>query len=288
MGREIPEMTMTNDVFISYSHEDKKWLERLQKMLKPLLKNTPISVWDDTQIRAGAKWKEEIEKALSNAKVAVLLVSDNFLASDFIGDKEVPHLLEAARTKGLTILWVLLSDCLWKETEIANYQAVHMPPVPLDSLEESEAKTALRAVCEEIKRVLMPPPATPQQQPLQHSIGPQHQQQSAPQFTPPPVQQPPPGNFGGTWVSPDGSWSVVQQNGNAIHAEMFMNLYGVPTRVGWGQGSVVGNRATFEFMDLYGIGGRSEITLSLDGQSITGVALYNNGFQSNVFATRSF
>jgi hypothetical protein len=284
---------MTNDVFISYSHEDKKWLERLQKMLKPLLKNNPISVWDDTQIRAGAKWKDEIEKALNNARVAVLLVSDNFLASDFIGDKEVPHLLDAAQKKGLAILWVLISDCLWRETEIANYQAVQRPPVPLDSLEESEVKTALRTVCEEIKRALSPAPplpSAPAQPPLprvnvppQTSIGAQQQQSQQPQ---PPVQ-PPPANFAGTWVSPDGSWSVVTQHGNAILAQMYMNLFGIPTNVGSGQGMVVGNQAVLDFMDMYGIGGRSEIILSLDGNTITGSARYNNGIVSNVYATRS-
>ncbi|NWF71410.1 MAG: toll/interleukin-1 receptor domain-containing protein [Chloroflexi bacterium] len=277
---------MTNDVFISYSHEDKTWLERLQKMLKPLLKNNPISVWDDTQIRAGAKWKDEIEKALNNARVAVLLVSDNFLASDFIGDKEVPHLLEAAQKKGLAILWVLISDCLWRETEIANYQAVQRPPVPLDSLEESEVKTALRTVCEEIKRALSPAPP-PVQPPLpQVNISPQANIGTQPPPVPPPVQ-PLPANFAGTWVSPDGSWSVVTQNGNAILAQMYMNLFGIPTNVGSGQGMVVGNQAVLDFMDMYGIGGRSEIILSPDGNTITGTARYNNGIVSNVYATRS-
>jgi hypothetical protein len=277
---------MTNDVFISYSHEDKKWLERLQKMLKPLLKNNPISVWDDTQIRAGAKWKDEIEKALNNARVAVLLVSDNFLASDFIGDKEVPHLLEAAQQKGLAILWVLISDCLWRETEIANYQAVQRPPVPLDSLEESEAKTALRTVCEEIKRALSPAPPPVQPPPPQVNISPQANIGTQTPPVPPPVQ-PPPANFAGTWVSPDGSWSVVTQNGNAILAQMYMNLFGIPTNVGSGQGMVVGSQAVLDFMDMYGIGGRSEIMLSPDGNTIAGTARYNNGIVSSVYATRS-
>lgn len=85
----------------------------------------------------------------------------------------------------------------------------------------------------------------------------------------------------------DGSYSVVQQNGNMITAEMFMDLFGIPTKTAWGQGTVIGRQAVLDFMDVYGNAGRSEITLSDDGMSISGTARYANGFFTNVFATKS-
>jgi hypothetical protein len=50
-----PERTQ---VFISYSHVDAEWLTRFQIMLRPLTRNHAITVWDDTQIRAGSQWRE--------------------------------------------------------------------------------------------------------------------------------------------------------------------------------------------------------------------------------------
>jgi hypothetical protein len=114
-----------DQVFISYSHKDRDWLEKLQTVLKPLVRKGVITIWDDTQIRAGDQWRDHIAEALGNARVAVLLVSPDFLASDFIADHELPPLLRAAQDEGLTIIWVLVRDCLFSETKIADYQAAH-------------------------------------------------------------------------------------------------------------------------------------------------------------------
>jgi internalin A len=146
------EKPVRKQVFISYSHKDAEWLDRLLTMLKPLTRSGQLAVWADTQIKAGTQWKEEIEKALSSVRVAVLLVSANFLDSDFINKHELPPLLEEAKRDGVKILWVAVSPCLYGETEIADYQAINEPTKPLDSLRGTKLNQALVDICEQIKQ----------------------------------------------------------------------------------------------------------------------------------------
>jgi TIR domain len=154
--RETDHVATRDRVFISYSHKDKRWLEELQTMLKPLVRKGSITPWDDTKIEAAAKWREEIEGALAAAKVAVLLVSSNFLGSDFIVEHELPPLLEAAEKQGLVILWICVSSCLYDETEINDYQAAHDIAKPLNSLTPAEQDHVLADVCRKIKAVVNP------------------------------------------------------------------------------------------------------------------------------------
>lgn len=126
-----------NLVFVSYSHADAKWLTGMRAHLKPLERRGVIAQWDDTKIKPGTHWREEIQSALERAKVAVLLVSADFLASDFIATNELPPLLNAAKERGTLILALIVRPCRFEKTELAQFQAVNPPSKPLSALSSS-------------------------------------------------------------------------------------------------------------------------------------------------------
>jgi hypothetical protein len=153
-GESQSSPTERTGVFVSYSHKDKKWLTELQTMLKPLMRTGAIDLWDDTKIEPGAIWKDEIKKALDSSKVALLLVSANFLASDFIAKNELPPLIKAAKEEGVIVFWIYVSACMYQATEIANYQAAHEIKRPLDQLSKPNRQAVLSEVCARIKTLI--------------------------------------------------------------------------------------------------------------------------------------
>ena len=101
-------------IFISYSHKDKSWKERLQTQLKVLELEGYFSVWDDRQITPGDDWFTEIERELNQAKVAVMLISAEFLTSSFIRTEEIPTLLRRRKREGVRIIPVIIKSCPWQ------------------------------------------------------------------------------------------------------------------------------------------------------------------------------
>lgn len=141
---------MRDHIFISYSHKDKRWLELLQTALKPVLSDIPCVLWDDTKIKAGTDWRKEINNALASAKVAVLLVSPDYLASDFVAKHELPPLLDAKENGGLTILWIAIRSSSYEFTEIERYKALNDPNKPLAALRKEKREEELHKISQQI------------------------------------------------------------------------------------------------------------------------------------------
>ena len=111
-------------VFVSYCHDDREWLRRFRVMLAPVARNGQLEVWADDQILAGDRWRPELEDAIRRARIALLLVSPEFLASRFIVYRELP----ALREQGARLVPVLVRQCLWRyEPLLAEVQWAHDP-----------------------------------------------------------------------------------------------------------------------------------------------------------------
>jgi tetratricopeptide (TPR) repeat protein len=101
-------------VFISYSHRDEVWKDRLLPQLRALEQAGRIVVWHDRKIDGGDKWYPEIQEAMERAAVAVCLISPDFLSSDFCVKEEVPYLLQRCESVGMIFIPLLVRPCAWK------------------------------------------------------------------------------------------------------------------------------------------------------------------------------
>lgn len=141
-------------VFISYSHFDKEYITYIQRHFKPFLKQ--VEIWDDdTKILPGQNRKDEIKKAIDQTKVAILLVSTDFLGSDFFATDELPPLLKAAEENGAVILIVILKPCLFEEFQQLNpFQALNPPSRPVVKMDLTEKEETFVNLVRQTKRIL--------------------------------------------------------------------------------------------------------------------------------------
>ena len=95
-------------IFISYCHKDEDWKDRLLRHLRVLEREDVIRIWDDRQIGVGEDWRTAIGSALEEADLAILLVTADFLISDFIRGEEVPRLLERRAEEGMRLFPIIV------------------------------------------------------------------------------------------------------------------------------------------------------------------------------------
>ena len=142
--------TFRSGIFVSYSHADIKWLDRLRKFLAPYDKNEALILWDDTKIRSGSNWEDEISRALGSARVAVLLVSSDFLASEYITKRELPEILRRSTVANFVLIWIPIRASLWESTPLRPVEAAWDPHRPLDSLPKPKQEQALLQISKQI------------------------------------------------------------------------------------------------------------------------------------------
>jgi hypothetical protein len=109
-------------IFFSYSHDDKSLRDALDKHLTPLRRADRARTWYDGEIGAGQNWEETIRKNLRSADIILLLISADFINSEFIWDKELQPALERHDRGECRVIPVLLRPCLWQDLPFARLQ----------------------------------------------------------------------------------------------------------------------------------------------------------------------
>jgi hypothetical protein len=112
--RKDKNMKLPTKVFISYSHKDEEFKDELVTMLAGLQRRGVIDAWQDRRIEEGDEWYQEIQDAMNECDLAILLISANFIASSFIQDEELTRLLKRRMEEGLRVVPVIVKPCMWQ------------------------------------------------------------------------------------------------------------------------------------------------------------------------------
>ncbi len=151
-------MSQRQRLFISYSHEDAKWLKCVRVQLMSLERLNLIDIFADTSIVTGEDWKARIDQEMRRAKLAMLLMSPTFLNSPFIQDKELPHILDRHTKEGMNIYPILVIDCAWDEFEwLARLQIRPHSRKPLSGLRKNAREKELVKIVKEIAELVRAP-----------------------------------------------------------------------------------------------------------------------------------
>lgn len=111
-------------LFFSYSHKDERLRNKLAKRLALLKRNGLISDWYDRNIDAGAEWAREVDTHLNQADIILLLVSPDFIASDYCYNLEMMRALERHEAGEASVIPIILRPVSWKETPFGKLQAL--------------------------------------------------------------------------------------------------------------------------------------------------------------------
>jgi len=139
-------------LFYSYSHKDEELRDEMETHLRILHRRGLIESWHDRKIEAGDDWKQRINENLEAAHIILLLVSADFIASDYCYEKEMNRALEIHENKEARVIPIILRDCNWKDAPFVKLQC--LPKAGLAVTSWMSRDSAWRNVSEEIQKVI--------------------------------------------------------------------------------------------------------------------------------------
>ena len=144
---------MALKVFFCYAHEDELLLNKIKMQLKPLERQGLIEVWHDREINAGMEWEQEIDKQLNTAQIILLMISPNFMNSEYCYGVEVKHAIERHKRGEARVIPVILRPVYW-QSEFGILQALPKDGLPITDSNWHDVDQACFNVAEGIRNVV--------------------------------------------------------------------------------------------------------------------------------------
>ena len=146
-------------LFISYSHEDARWLTAIKEQLAVLEAEGLLTICDDSQLEVGEDWFAQLHEQLLSARLGLLLVSAPFLSSKFVRREEIPQLLQRHADGGMRIYPLLVRPCPWEQVQwLARLQLrpqdARRRPKPVIAFEGAARQQVLANVTNEIAELI--------------------------------------------------------------------------------------------------------------------------------------
>ena len=149
----MSEIPRTVEVFCSYAHEDEEWLHKLENHLSQLQRQGMLSLWHDQLISAGTEWPQAITSHLETASIILLLISADFLASDYCYSVEMKRSLDRQEAGEARVIPILVRSVDWSASPFAHLQVLPTNAKPLAVWKDKDS--ALADVVAGIRRVIV-------------------------------------------------------------------------------------------------------------------------------------
>jgi molecular chaperone DnaK len=122
------------EIFISYSHSDEAFKDKLVKGLSPLKRMGLVNIWNDREIIPGTYWeKDGVYKNLEKAQLILTLISPDFIASDYCYDNEIQKALKRHKSAEVIVIPIVIRPTHWKKLALAQLQALPKDAKPVSS-----------------------------------------------------------------------------------------------------------------------------------------------------------
>lgn len=145
-------MSAVLELFCCYAREDQEMLANLKKHLMPLQRQGQIIMWSDTDLQAGMEWEKELHRHLESADIILLLISPDFMNSDYCYSTEMKRAIERHELGSACVIPILLRSTLWRNAPFAKLQMIPTNAKPIRSW--SDIDDAFHSVTEQVNWVV--------------------------------------------------------------------------------------------------------------------------------------